>query len=436
MSIMIEILVILMLILLNGLLAMAEFSVIAARKSLLRKRAREGDQGAAAALDLAKEPADFLAVVQIGITLVGVLAGAFGGATLAAILASWLQTLPLIAPYSNGIAVGLVVIMITITSLIFGELIPKRLALTNPETIAALLANPMKRLSKMMSPLVRLLSGTTDLVLKLMGVKPKVEIPVSEEEIRMLIAQATQAGIFHSMEENLVAGVFRLGDRRAGTIITPRTEIEWLDLDDPIEINLKKVFNSSHSGFPAARNSLDDVVGVLVAKDLLGANLAGTDLRLEDYLFKPVFVPENTPALMLLEIFKTTEPPLIFIIDEYGGVQGLLTLRDILEAIVGEFQVSSPSGEQQITRREDGSWLVDGMLPVDEFMEVFQLTELPNHELGYFATLGGFVMSQLGKIPIAGDQFMFGNLSFEVMDMDGLRVDKVLVEKLEGDLAR
>ncbi len=221
MKIILEILVILMLIMLNGLLAMAEFSVIAARKSLLRKRAREGDQGAAAALILAKEPADFLAAVQIGITLVGVLAGAFGGATIAAILASWIQTFPLIAPYSSGIAVGLVVILITITSLIFGELVPKRLALTNPEAFAALLANPMKRLSKIMSPLVRILSGMTDLVLKLMGVKPKVEIPASEEEIRILIAQATQAGNLPHTGRESCYGCFPPGRPACGFVYHP-----------------------------------------------------------------------------------------------------------------------------------------------------------------------------------------------------------------------
>lgn len=421
---------ILFLIVVNGVLAMAEFAVIAARKSRLKHRSQEGDRGAAAALELAKEPADFLAVVQIGITLVGVLAGVFGGATIAEIIADWLQTSPLLAPYSSGIAIGLVVVLITITTLIFGELVPKRLALSNPENLAAQLAISMRRLSRWLSPLVRILNAATDLVIRLMHVRPGTETPASEEEIRMLITQATQAGIFHAAEENLVTGVFRLGDRRVGTLITPRTEIEWLDLEDPIEDNLRKIHISSHSGFPVARRSLDEVAGVLVTKDLLRASLDGSPLKLEELLIQPVFLPENTPALTVLEIFKSNEPPLIFIIDEFGGVQGILTVRDILEAIVGEFQVQSPTSEQKIIRRDDGSWLVDGMLPFDEFMEVFQLSDMPDYNRGHFTTLGGFVMSHMGKIPNPGDHFAWMNVHFEIMDMDGLRVDKVLVEKL------
>jgi putative hemolysin len=432
MEISIEILMILLLILLNGILAMAEFAVVAARKTRLQQRAKRGDQRAQAALELAKNPADFLSTVQIGITLVGVLAGAFGGATVAEELEEYLNRVSILALYSEGIAVGVVVVSITALSIVFGELVPKRLALNNPERTAAFLAVPMSHLSKAASPLVSLFSNLTGLVLKILKVRRSEEPPVTEEEIRFLIAQASRAGEILQSEEELLARVFRLGDRRAGALITPRTEIEWLDLEDPLDVNLNRISSSTHSCFPVGHGNLDNLLGVVVAKDLLRCHLAGELADLKACLVPPVFIPEKTPALAVLELFKATEPHLVIVIDEYGGVQGLLTIRDILEAIVGDFQVKGRQEVGQIFRREDGSWLVDGMLPVDEFMEAFQVSGMPDHNRGYYETIGGFAMSQLGKIPATGDNFEWGGLRFEIMDMDGLRVDKVLVNKTEA----
>jgi putative hemolysin len=425
----IEILMILVLILINGVLAMAEFAVVTARKNRLRQRAIAGDRGALAALDLAQEPSDFLSTVQIGITLVGILAGVFGGATIAEVLAENLSNLSILARYSEGIAVVIVVVFITSLSLVFGELVPKRLALMRPEKLAIVLARPMTVLAKAASPLVRMLGWFTDLLLKVLGMESPDEPSVTEEDLKLLIAQAAQAGVILEAEQDLVAGVFRLGDRRAGTLITPRTEIEWLDLDEPIEINLQKVLQSHHSSFPVARGDIDEVLGVVIAKELLRCCLSGSSIKLENCIVPPVFVPENTPALRVLDIFKTTEPHLVLVIDEYGGLQGLLTIRDILETFVGDIHLRDSSGVPNIYARADGSWLIDGMLPVDEFKEAFQISSMPEYDRGYYATVGGFILYKLGKIPSTGDVFEWGGLRFEVMDMDGLRVDKILVEK-------
>ena len=418
-----------LLVLFNGLLAMAEFAIVSARKVRLQRRAQQGDRKAQAALHLANEPSDFLSTVQIGITLVGVLAGAFGGATLASALAERLSQWPPLAPYSQGISVGLVVLGITLLSVVFGELVPKRIALIHPESLATSLAIPMQRLSRLVSPVVRFLSWLTNLILRGLGIQAVAEPPVTEDEIRIMITQAAKAGILQQAEEDLMSGVFRLGDRRAGTLITPRLEVEWLDLEDSLEVNLHKISASQHSSFPVASGSLDDIHGVVVAKDLLRCMISDEKLDLKKYLLPPVFVPENMPALAVLDVFKSQQPNFVMVIDEFGGLQGLLTIRDILESIVGDFPAADQAGGQQIFRRPDGSWLVDGMLPVDEFVEDLHLTELPDYDRGYFETVGGFVMNQLGRIPATGDVFEWGGLSFEIVDMDGLRVDKILVKK-------
>ncbi|MCC6957331.1 MAG: HlyC/CorC family transporter [Anaerolineales bacterium] len=371
-SITIEILMILFLILLNGLLAMSEFAVVTARKNRLQERANRGDRGASAALELAREPTDFLASVQIGITLVGVLAGAFGGATVAQALAARLANIKMLASYSQAIALALVVVLITFFTLVFGELTPKRLALIRPESLAAALARPMRLFARITAPLAWLLSAATDLVLRILRAEEPDEPLVTEDDLKVLISQATRAGVILEAEKNLVSGVFRLGDRRAGMLITPRTEIEWLDLDQPLEQNLRIVTNSQHSRFPVGCGSLDDVQGVVLAKDLLRICLSGAPIDLQEVLIPPIFVPENAPALQVLEVFKTAQPPIVMVIDEYGGLQGLLTIHDILEAFVGEITSWEALGDPSIYRRSDGSWLVDGRLQIDEFVEAFQ----------------------------------------------------------------
>ena len=428
MDISVEILMILLLIAINGVLAMAEFAIVAARKGRLQDLARQGDRKAIAALELGENPADFLSTVQIGITLVGIFAGAFGGATIASALEEQIAPVTFLAPYAKALSVVIVVVVITMLTLVFGELAPKRFALNRPESLAAMFALPMKRLARLAAPLVRFLSGSTDLVLRMLGIETPEDLPITEEEIRIMITQATEAGVFHPEEQDLMVGVLRLGDRRVGALITPRTDIDWLDLDDPIDVNLRKIAASRHSKFPVGQGSLDNVIGVVAAKKLLDCLLDGNQPRMETCMTEPVFVPENTAAISVLEIFKTAEPQLVIVIDEYGGVQGLLTIRDILEAIVGDLPAQNRAGEGQIYRRADQSWLVDGMLPVDEFMEAFQIEEMADYDRGHFETLGGFVMSQMGKIPTTGEIFEWGGYSFEIVDMDGLRVDKVLIK--------
>ncbi|MEW5869439.1 MAG: hemolysin family protein [Chloroflexota bacterium] len=423
----IEILVILVLILLNGWLAMAEMGLVSARRARLQQKAGEGNGRAQAALYLLKQPSEFLSAVQIGITLVGILAGAVGGATISEFLAQALRQIPALAAYSEELAFGVVVLTITYLSLVLGELAPKRLALNNPERIAMAVARPMQRLAHLAAPVVRLLIASTNAVLRAARQDTRQDVPVTEDEIKVLIDQGTQAGVFEKVEQEMVAGVFRFADRRVGTLITPRTEIEWLDLDESVETNLRKIAESIHARFPVGRGSLDKIEGIVLAKDVLGCCLAGRDFNLTGCMIEPCFVPENMPALKVLEIFKVSSPHLVLVIDEFGGLQGLVTAQDILEAIVGDLPAPGQVDEAEIVQREDGSWLLDGMLPADEFKELFRLAKLPDERS--YQTLGGFVVNYLGQIPTSGDHFEWGELRFEVMDMDGLRVDKVLVQE-------
>ncbi len=425
---------ILLLVLVNGLLALAEFSLVSARKARLQQLAERGDKKAKTALDLARNPGDLLSTVQIGITLAGVLAGVFGGATISNELAKGLTLIPALAPYSRGIALGLVAVTITLLTLVLGELTPKRLALSQPERYAITLAGLMQRLARVTRPLVRLLSFLTDGVLRILRVPPVIEAPVTEEELKVLIDQATQAGVFEEVEQDMLAGVLRLGNRRVGSLITPRTEIEWLDLEDPPQVNLQIVLSSQRSRFPVGCGSLDDIRGVALARDVLSANLKAkqrdAEFDLKECLQPPVFIPENMLALQALEVFRSSNSPLLLVIDEFGGLQGLVTINDLVESIVGDLPLEGRMVEAEITPREDGSLLIDGMFPVDEFLDYFDLPTLPEYDKGLFQTLGGFVMNMLGRVPIPGDHFEWNDLRFEVMDMDGMRVDKVLVQRM------
>jgi magnesium and cobalt exporter, CNNM family len=424
-------LIILVLILANGLLAMAEFAVVSARKARLQQLANRGDEKARAALELATHPADFLSTVQIGITLVGILAGAFGGATIARDIAAGLAKIPWLAPYSSAIGFGIVVVVITYFSLVLGELVPKRVALSRAERIASALAAPMGWLSRLSHPLVRLLSGSSDAVLHLFGLKQAQEPPVTEEEIKVLIDQGTRAGVFAEVEQDMVEAVFRLGDRRVGTLMTPRTQIVWLDLEESVEETKQKIIGSDHARFPVAEGGLDNVVGIVQAKDLLESLLVGKPLDLKAEMIQPLIVPESMPALKVLELFRQSRIHTALVIDEFGGLQGLVTIFDLLESIVGDIPEEGEIVEPEVVQREDGSWLIDGRLPVDEFKEFFHLHNLPEEDRGYYQTVGGFVMSYLGRIPTAADHFEWSQWHFEVVDMDGFRVDKVLLVPLD-----
>jgi putative hemolysin len=419
-----EILILVVLLLLNGLFVMSEMAVVSSRKARLQQQANEGNRRAAHALELAQNPSSFLSTVQIGITLIGVLLGAVGGRALSEPLAAFLKNWPVVAPYADSLAFGTVIVIITGLTLLVGELIPKRLALHNPERIAARVAGPMTTISKIFRPLVFLLGKVTDAALNLMGVKPNEEPPVTEEEIQLMIDQGTEAGVIEESEQDMVEGIFSLSDSRVYSLMTPRSEITWLDIKDSPDVIRKKITESPYSRFPVCQDSLDAVLGIVKARDLLGPpSLSSEGFKLKDKLRPAFYIPETMLASRALEIFKEKNAELMLVIDEFGSLQGLLTLQDILEEIVGDIEV-----EAQATQRQDGSWLLDGLLPVDDFKEIFKVDKLP-HESEY-ESLSGFVMMNLGRVPQAADHFEWNGLRFEVMDMDGRRVDKVLVTTL------
>jgi putative hemolysin len=422
-----EILIIFLLLVANGVFAMAETAIVSARKARLQQLAEAGNSQARAALELATNPNQFLATVQIGITLVGILAGAFGGATIAEEIATRLNEIPSLAPYGETIGVGIVVLGITYFSLIIGELVPKRLALNNAERIASAVAAPMRALSAITAPAVRLLSTSTDIVIRLLGVKPSAEPSITPEEIKILIEQGTESGVFEASEQDMIESVLRLNERRVGAVMTPRTQIVWFDIEDSPEDIRRKIANSQHSRFPVVKGSLDNVLGIVRAEDLLNQSLAGRPLDLTVLLRPPLFVPESVSALKVLELFKQEGAQIALITDEYSGIEGMVTHNDILEDIAGYIPSAGEPAEPQATRREDGSWLLDGLLHIDELKEIFDIEKLPDEEHVHYQTVGGFVMTQVRSIPTVGQCFEWRKLRFEVVDMDGRRVDKVLV---------
>lgn len=429
----VEIVVVLILIVFNGLLAMAEIAIITARKVRLQQMVEQGNVNANKALKLAESPNLLLSTVQIGITLVGVLSGAFGGAAIAHQLSAFFSRHPAIAPYSDSIALTIVVLIITYLSLVCGEIVPKRLALGSPERIAALMAKPMSFLSVVASPAVRLISSSSDLVMKLIGVRPSGEPAITEEEIRVLIREATVAGVFEMAEQEMVERVFRLGDRSIGAMMTPRQKMVWLDIKDPADKIKRKIANSLYSRFPVCQGRLSNPLGFVHVRDLLKRSLEGYPFDLKACLRKPLYVVENMHSLKVMELFKQTGTQMALVIDEYGTIEGIVTLTDILESIVGDFPSLDHMEESRVVQREDGSWLVDAMLPVDELKSVLNIKKLPGDDSGDYRTVGGFVMTFLKRIPTAGDLFECCGFRFEVVDMDGHRVDKVLIHRLETD---
>lgn len=427
-SVAVEVLIVLLLILANGIFAMSEMAIVSARKIRLQEMAERGDKKAQAAIELATSPNRFLSTVQVGITLIGILAGAFGGATIASTLAGAIAQVPALEPYSGAIAFSVVVLAITYLSLIIGELVPKRIALSSPEKIARAVSRPMRCLSSLAYPLVHLLSASTEGILKLVGMNQSSNEPlVTEEEIKVMVRQGAEAGMFDAAEQDMVERVFHLGDQRVSGLMTPRLEIIWLDLNDPEHINRQKVIENGHSRYLVCQETLDNVLGVAHVTDLLSRSLSGQPFDLAGNLRQPLFVPESSPALKVLELFKQSGTHLAIIVDEYGVVQGIVTLNDVMEVIIGDVPMADHGFEAAIVQREDGSWLLDGMLPIDKLKELFDLDELPDEDRGNYQTLGGFVIMQLGRIPAAADYFNWHNLRFEVMDMDGNRVDKMLV---------
>lgn len=427
MSVSTEILIIVALVLVNGLLSMAEMAMVSARRTRLQELAKSGDLNAQEALEVFKEPNKFLSAIQIGITLVGIFAGVFGGATIAKKLTAWLTLLGLPANYSSALGIGIVVVTITYLSLVIGELVPKRLALSHAEKIAALVAGPMRLVSRIAAPLIAVLSVSTDAVLLVLRVKKKAEEHVTEEEIKIMMEQGTLAGVFEECEQDMVERVLGLGDRDVNDLMTHRPDVVALDIEDPAEENWEKIEQSGHSQFPVYEHELDNIQGMISVKDLWAATSGPDRPDIKSLVTPALFVPEGLSVYKVLELFKQAMTHAALVIDEYGNLQGIITLHDILEAIVGDLPSLHLNGEDEAIRREDGSWLLDALLPVEKFKEMFEIEEMPGEDKGYYDTLGGFMLVQFGHIPSSGAHFDWNGLTFEVMDMDGQRIDKVLV---------
>lgn len=413
---------IILLIIFNGLLSLSEAAMLSVRKARLQQRLNEGQKSAKLALKLAENPNRFLSTIQIGITVTDVIVGAISGAVIARILITAISQVPALEPFSKTLGMAIVVIIVSYLSIVFGELVPKRLALHNADGVATTIAAPMAFISKLFTPIVWLLGRSTDLMLRLFGVKSAAESPMTEEELLVQLEEGKQAGIFEESEQDMVEGVFSLSDQRVNALMTPRNEIDWLDVNDTPEEIRRKVKESPYSRFPVGVDSLDTVVGVVRAKELLLADLTSGE-QLRELAREPLFIPETAFGSKALEMFRESKRDLMFVVDEFGMVQGVITLADILEEIVGEFEE-----EPQAIQREDGSWLLDGMLSNDDFKELFKLRELPDEE--EYETVGGFVLLHLGRIPEAADHFEWNGYHFEVMDMDGNRIDKILVKAL------
>jgi putative hemolysin len=418
------------LILINGLFAMSEMALTASRKARLQVMVETGESGAQAAMDLHDNPTKFLSTVQIGITSIGVMNGIVGEAAFAQPLAAWLNTGLGINEKAAGIsATGLVVMIITFVTIIFGELVPKRLGQMYPESVARLVAPPMELLSMAARPFVKLLSWCTDASLGLLGIRGGPSRSVTEEEIAASLEEGLDAGVIEAQEHQMVRNVFRLDDRQVGSMMIPRTEIVWLDQSAPIEQVLKAVSEQEHSRYPVCRGGLNDVLGVVSAQSLLQQLLQGRPLSLVENLQPPVFVPETLSGMELLEQFRASSAQLVFVVDEYGEVQGVITVRDVLEAITGEF-ANSADGEAWAVERDDGTWLFDGLIPVPELKDRLDLKELPEEDRGRYNTLAGMVMLLLGRLPQTTDSVEWAGWRFEVVDLDGKRVDKVLASPL------
>ncbi|HEX2961648.1 MAG TPA: hemolysin family protein [Ignavibacteriales bacterium] len=421
-----ELIIILILIIANGLFAMSEIAVVSSRKARLENLARKGNQKSRTALDLANSPSKFLSTVQVGVTTISVITGAVSGATLGKKLSYVLSTVPFIGKYADILGYTLVVAAITYVTLVIGELVPKRIGMNNPEKIALKVSGWMKTLSRVGTPIVALLSHSTDFVLKLLNLRPPSEPNVTEDEIRMLIRQGNKAGVIEKAEQDILESVFRLGDKRVEAVMTPRTKIVWLDINAPSEENKKIILESHFSHFPVCDENLDNLKGVISIKELYYFHVQGKQYDIHTHLREPLFIPEGTRALKLLDRFKESGKSIAIVIDEYGGVEGLITITDLVEEVLGELSMQDHA-EPYAKRRDDGSWLVDGMIPVDEFKRVFKLETLPGEETEDFQTIGGFILLKMEKIPKEGEKLESAGLNFEILDMDGNRIDKVLV---------
>lgn len=428
---------ILLLIVLNGILAMSELAIVSARPGRLRQRADEGDKGAATAMALASDPGRFLSTVQIGITLIGILNGVFGGATLTGPFANVLAKVPFIGGYATTFAGLAVVVVITYLSLIIGELVPKQLALQRSESIAIAMAPSMKILSTVFKPVVWFLAVSNDFLLKLIRAKDSDEPAITEEEIRMMLMQATDAGVFERAEQEMVAGVFGLGDRTAGELMTPRHAIRWLDISDPDEVNIATVRDSVFTLYPVIDDEPDNVVGVVSTRDILQLAINNEPLSIRAAMKPALFVPEILPVLQVLKIMRDEKSSMAIVIDEYGGVEGLLTNNDVIGGMVDELGSGESSGQDEhdnAVRLDDRTWLVEGQLGAHDFREIFSIDELDGEENGRFETIAGYILDRLGHIPTVGEYVESDGFRIEVVAMDGYRIDRIKVTDMTRDL--
>lgn len=434
MSLYLNILIIFILFLLNAVFAMYEIAMVSSKKTRLMARAEDGLKGASDALELLEDPdQQYLSAIQIMITMIDTLAGGIGGAKLSHPLAAIFKHVVWLEPFADIAALALVVIVITYFSIVIGELIPKRIAVSKPEDVVTRLSPMIKTLSRILRPLTKLLSASTNLGIKLFNIDVTKEPAITEEELKGYIQEGRQTGVFDEAEQIMVDGVFRFSDRRVDAIMTPHTEVDWIDLDDDREVIVKQLMESNYSRLPIAHGDLDRSIGYINTKDLIGVDIHSPQFNLEDYVREPLFLPGNMQAVKAFEQFRQTGVHQALVLDEYGGVEGFVTLYDVLESIVGDIPQDEHDTEQDVVQRSDGSWLVDGLIPVDELKTILRVDELPEEDKAGFQTLSGFVMNQLGRIPKTGQIFEWENWRFEVVDMDGHRVDRVLVTDIAAE---
>lgn len=429
----VNILIIFVLFLFNALFAMYEIAMVSSKKTRLVARAEDGLKGASVAMELLQDPdQQYLSAIQIMITMIDTLAGGIGGAQLSRPLAEVFKSIDWLAPFAEIAALILVVVIITYFSIVLGELIPKRIAVSKPEDVVTKLSPMIKGLTKAVRPLTKLLSSSTNLGIKIFNIDITREPAITEEELKGYIQEGRQTGVFDEAEQTMVSGVFRFTDRRVDAIMTPHTELDWIDLDDDNETIIKELMESSYSRLPVAHGDLDRSMGFVNTKDLLGVDIHNPQFKLEEYVREPLFFPGNMQAVKAFEQFRETGIHHALVLDEYGGVEGFVTLYDVLEAIVGDIPLDENDTEQDVIQRADGTWLVDGLIPIDELKEIMHVDELPEESQAGFQTLSGFVMNQMGRIPKTGQLFDWDHWRFEVVDMDGHRVDKVLVTDLSA----
>ena len=429
-----NIIFIFILFLVNAVFAMYEIAMVSSKKTRLIARAEDGLKGASDGLELLQDPdQQYLSAIQIMITMIDTLAGGIGGAQLSQPLAEVFKRVSWLAPFAEIAALILVVIVITYFSIVIGELIPKRIAVSKPEDVVTRLSPMIKGLSRVMRPLTKLLSASTNFGIKLFNIDVTKEPTITEEELKGYIQEGRQTGVFDEAEQTMVDGVFRFTDRRVDAIMTPHTELDWINLDDDHDKIVKDLMESSYSRLPVAHGDLDRSLGYINTNDLLGVDIHSPQFNLEAYIREPLFFPGNMQAVKAFEQFRETGIHHALVLDEYGGVEGFVTLYDVLESIVGDIPLDEHDKDQDVVLRSDGTWLVDGLIPIDELKEIMDVDELPEEDKAGFQTLSGFVMNQLGSIPKTGAVFDWDHWRFEVVDMDGHRVDRVLVTDLSAN---